>query len=107
MPAIHELMHVAVKGYVKIEGNFHAVGSDVHYADAAADLAGDEDPSYAKAQYPSDAASGYWGQRLNQACGYPSHLSHKMTNYILYKPKTPSEPEVPIQKTLPSTVAEK
>jgi len=97
MPTIHELMHVAIKGRKK--GTTWAVADDIDYADAAAALAGDENPSYKQAKYPGSAGSGYWGERLNQACGYPSHLTHKMTNYVLYAP------EVPIQKTLPGTIA--
>ena len=105
MSTIHELMHVAVKGRNK--KTLGAFGGDIDYADAAAMLAGDTDPTYAKAEYPGDAGSAYWGERLNQSCGYPSHITHKMTDYILYKSKTPFEPEVPIEKTLPSTIARK
>lgn len=80
---IHELMHVAVKGLVK--GTVFAVGSDVHFADAAAELAGDNPINYEAES--SSYASKYWGERLNQACGYPSHITGKMTNYKLYKDK--------------------
>lgn len=98
MPTIHELMHVAVKGF--IEETAFPVGSDLHFAEAVALLAEDRDPSYKKSQYPGTAASSYWGERLNQACGYPSHLTHKMTNHRLYAP------QVPIQKSLPGTLAD-
>ncbi len=101
MPTIHELIHVAVKGRHK--GTIWADGDDKDFADAAAQLAGDENPDYITDKYPQDAGSAYWGERLNQACGYPSHLSHKMTNYVLYKPTT----EVPVQKVLPSVIADK
>lgn len=83
MTTIHELMHVAVKGHINIGVNSYAVGSDVHFADAAVDLAGDKPINYAAES--NGYASKYWGERLHQACGYPSHITHKMTNYKLYK----------------------
>lgn len=73
--AIHELMHVALYGVV---GRW-AAGDDRDFANAAAELAGQpRPPDYAD-------YSGYWGERLRQACGFDSHLTHKMTNYPLYK----------------------
>lgn len=57
MPTIHELMHVAVKGRHK--GTPWAVGGDEDFADAAAALAGDENPSFKKSKYPGDAGSAY------------------------------------------------
>lgn len=82
MPTIHELMHVALKGRHK--GTPYPAGDDEDFANAVANLAGDETPSY-KQSTSETAASSYWGERLNQACGYPSHLSHKFTYYKLYK----------------------
>jgi YD repeat-containing protein len=73
MTAIHELIHVAVKG----------IGNDIDLAKAAAELAGEKfDP---KDGDIVSQASQYWDDRLNQACGYPSSISRKMTNYKLYK----------------------
>lgn len=103
MTTIHELMHVAVKGHIK--NTTWAFRSDIHYANAAADLADDKNRTYLESADQGSAASAYWGARLNQACGYPSHITHKFTNYVLYKPKEPEVPEVPVQKTPPGDVA--
>ncbi len=66
---IHELIHVAIrKTYA---------GDDTEFADAAADLAGET--------RPTKFHSNYWGERLNQACGFTSHITHQFTNYNLYK----------------------
>ena len=103
MTTIHELMHVAVKG--RKTGTIWAVAGDEDYADAAAHLAGDKNSVYTEANDKVGAASAYWGARLNQACGYRSHITREMTNYILYKKvPTQNKPEVPIQKTFPGTV---
>ena len=99
MTTIHELMHVAVKG--RIKGTIWAVAGDTDYAIAAANLAGSEKPDLGQSADKGSAASAYWGARLNQACGYPSHITHEFTNYLLYQPK---EPEVPVQKTPPSAI---
>lgn len=111
MTTIHELMHVAVKGRVPIENTTRTAGNDFDYADAVADLAGEKRPVYIPAEavlYPkpalyripslpshilvsnqkNTAASSYWGQRLNQACKYPSHITNKPTNFKLYKEET-------------------
>lgn len=103
MVTIHELMHVAVKGRVPTQNGTRSAGDDFDYADAVADLAGEKRPIYIPAKavlyriplLPSHillysgantAASSYWGQRLNQACGYPSHLDNRtFTNFKLYK----------------------
>ena len=105
MTTIHELMHDALKGLHK--GTIYSVGTDIDYAIAAADLADDRNRSFTQADDKVGAASAYWGQRLNQACGYPSHITHKMTNYLLYKSEIPiqNEPEIPVQRTLPGTIA--
>ena len=82
--AIHELMHVAL----------FRKADDVDFARAAAEIAGD---SFVLRPYEAKQAdslenqpfnyqgSNYWGERLNQACGYPSQITKKMTNYRLYK----------------------
>jgi len=84
MITIHELMHVALKGRA----------DDVDYARAAATLAGevytpipyDETKESSASNRPLNyQASEYWGERLNQACGFPSHIRNKMTNYRLYR----------------------
>lgn len=93
MTTIHELMHVAVKGH--IAGTTWAFGSDVHYADAATDIAGIKRIRFRHFNDPVSSASGYWGERLNQACGYPSHLTHKFTKYKLYAPKPPDSENPP------------
>lgn len=99
---IHELMHCAFKGRVKHGLWSYEAGDDLNFADAAADLAGDPRPVYIPPEavlfrasnLPSHiiigkkntAASTYWGQRLNQACGYPSHLDKiTFTDFKLYK----------------------
>lgn len=104
MVTIHELMHNAVKG-MKRQGVWsHPTGGDVDYANAAADLAGEQRPLYiptravlfrnSRLSLPphifitdanAETASGYWGERLNQACNYPSHITNKPTFYKLYK----------------------
>lgn len=94
VPTIHELMHVAVRG--RIRGTIYAVGGDLDYAEAAAELADDNNPSYKQSTYPNSAASGYWGERLDQACGYPSHLSHQFTNHKLYKLGLPLLATIPL-----------
>lgn len=101
MTTIHELMHCAFKGLIKIGLGLYEAGSDTDFADAAADLAGDVRPVYIPPEavlfrasnLPSHiiigkkntAASTYWGQRLNQACDYPSHTTKMKTAFRLYK----------------------
>lgn len=75
MMAIHELMHVALRG----GRSSWPPGSDPDFARAAADLAGQEDSGLK--EYPSN----YWGERLNQACGFNSQITSRRTNYRLYK----------------------
>ncbi len=75
MTAIHELMHVAVKG----------AGSDEDFAFAAAKLAGADPPSWSGDRPVNYQGSEYWGERLNQACGFASQISNKFTNHKLYR----------------------
>lgn len=98
MPTIHELMHVALKGRIRIEGLPYTVGGDLQFAQAAAELAGDENPSY-KQSTSDTAASSYWGERLNQACGYQSHLGPIFTYHKLYKFG------LPVPNPLPKNIA--
>ncbi|MGH9949910.1 MAG: hypothetical protein ACRD6X_22305, partial [Pyrinomonadaceae bacterium] len=75
---IHELLHVAIRS-INVENS-----EDLAYASAAAALAGDVfTPS--GDQLPGYQASQYWGERLNQACGFASPITNKMTNHKLYK----------------------
>lgn len=107
MTTIHELMHAALKGRVFIGKTSESAGSDIDYAYAAADLAGDKRPVFIWEKYvlypefksvssalpphiivtcnTSESASAYWGQRLNYACKYPSYLTGKPTFFKLYK----------------------
>jgi hypothetical protein len=86
MITIHELLHVAIRS-VKTDSD------DEAYANAAADIAGvvrpvfTYDPSKpitATNRGTNYQASEYWGERLNQACGFPSQITGKMTNHKLY-----------------------
>lgn len=83
MPTIHELMHVAVKGH--ITGTTIAFGSDRHYVQAVADIAGEKLPKFSPGTDLGSAHSRYWDDRLCQACGYPSLYIHEFTNFPLYE----------------------
>lgn len=86
LTTIHELMHAAISGFA---------GSDESFAYAAAEIADVKRPIFTPydPSKPISAtnrgvpyqASEYWGERLDQACGFSSHITHKFTNYKLYK----------------------
>lgn len=76
---IHELLHVAVR-------STSAQTNDLAYAIAAADIAGVDPPIFSSDPTARvSQASRYWGERLNQACGFPSSVTNQMTDHKLYK----------------------